>query len=45
MAFQVIYDAGIVRTRLSRGFTAEGSGIYSLYFENLEPLSDIHAKF
>jgi len=43
----IIYDAGIVKTRLSRGFTAEDSGIYSLYFENLEPLSDkrIHIRF
>lgn len=43
----IIYDAGIVKTRLSRGFTAEDSGIYSFYFENLELLSDkvIHANF
>jgi len=43
----IIYDAGIVKTRLSRGFTAGYSGIYSLYFENLEPLSDkrIHVRF
>lgn len=43
----IIYDAGIVKTRLSTGFTAEDSGIYSLYFENLEPLSDkrIHVRF
>jgi len=43
----IIYDAGIVKTRLSRGFTAEDSGVYSLYFENLEPLSDkvIHIRF
>jgi hypothetical protein len=44
----IIYDAGIVKTRLEHGtgFTAGVSGIYSLYFENLE-LSDkvIHAKF
>lgn len=43
----IIYDAGIVRTRLSTGFTAGDSGIYSLYFENLEHLSDkrIHVRF
>ncbi|MBE0513282.1 hypothetical protein IBX38_09560 [Candidatus Bathyarchaeota archaeon] len=43
----IIYDAGIVKTRLSTGFTAGYSGIYSLYFENLEPLSDkvIHVRF
>ena len=43
----IIYDAGIVRTRLSSGFTAGDSGIYSLYFENLEHLSDkrIHVRF
>ena len=43
----IIYDAGIVKTRLSRGFTAGYSGVYSLYFENLEPLSDkvIHIRF
>lgn len=43
----IIYDAGIVKTRLSTGFTAGVSGIYSFYFENLEPLSDkvIHANF
>jgi hypothetical protein len=43
----IIYDAGIVKTRLSRGFTAGVSGIYSLYFENLGPLSDkrIHVGF
>ena len=45
----IIYDAGIVKTRLEHGtgFTAEDSGIYSLYFENLEPLSDkrIHVRF
>jgi len=43
----IIYDAGIVKTGLSRGFTAGYSGIYSLYFENLEPLSDkrIHVRF
>lgn len=42
----IIYDAGIVKTRLSRGFTAGVSGIYSFYFENLD-LSDkvIHANF
>ena len=45
----IIYDAGIVKTRLEHGtgFTAGVSGIYSLYFENLEPLSDkrIHVRF
>jgi len=43
----IIYNAGIVKTRLSTGFTAGVSGIYSFYFENLEPLSDkvIHANF
>jgi len=43
----IIYDAGIVKTGLSTGFTAEYSGIYSLYFENLELLSDkcIHVRF
>jgi len=42
----IIYDAGIVKTRFSRGFTAGVSGIYSFYFENLD-LSDkvIHANF
>jgi hypothetical protein len=43
----IIYDAGIVKTRFSGGFIAGVSGIYSLYFENLELLSDkvIHANF
>jgi hypothetical protein len=45
----IIYDAGIVKTRLEHGtgFTAGVSGIYSLYFENLEPLNDkrIHVRF
>jgi len=44
---EIIYDARIVKTRLSSGFTAEDSGIYSLYFGNLEPLSDkrVHVGF
>jgi len=38
----IIHDAGIVKRRYDCGFTAEDSGIYSFYFENLEPLSDKH---
>jgi len=43
----IIYTAGIVKNWLDTGFTAENSGIYSLHFENLEPLSDkrIHVRF
>ncbi len=36
----VIYDAGIVKTRLDTGFTAANSGIYSFYFENQENSSE-----
>lgn len=36
----IIHDAGIVKRRYDYGFAAQESGIYSFYFENLEPLSD-----
>lgn len=43
----IIYNAGIVKTQLWYGFTAENSGIYSFYFENQEYSSQklVHAKF
>jgi hypothetical protein len=43
----IIHDAGIVKSSYSNGFTTQDSGMYSFYFENLEPLSDkyVHAGF
>ncbi|MDH5448356.1 MAG: emp24/gp25L/p24 family protein [Candidatus Bathyarchaeota archaeon] len=43
----IIYDAGIVKTRLWHGFTAGNSGIYSFYFDNQEYASKktVHASF
>ncbi|MCW3984903.1 MAG: emp24/gp25L/p24 family protein [Candidatus Bathyarchaeota archaeon] len=36
----VIYDAGVVKTRVDTGFTAANSGIYRFYFENQENSSE-----
>ena len=38
----IIHDAGTVKSRHDFAFTAEHSGVYSLYFENYAGTSDKH---